>query len=110
MKLRDFVQIKVVGHDSAVVDLGQLNQFEIDLRHIRKIILNDLDIEVRHFGDALQNVQTATAAVAFHGVGGIRHQLKLAQHEAGNYQSAFDKSRLGNVGDATVDDHARIQG
>src|SRR5208282_5766621 len=65
------VQIEIVGNDLAVVDLGQLDELHVHVADVRKILLHDLDAEMRHFLDALEDVQPAPAAIAFHRICGI---------------------------------------
>ncbi len=58
---------------------------------------------------ALQHVEAAAAALALGGVGGVGHHLQLAQHELGHDDVAVDEARLGDVGNAAVDDDAGVQ-
>ena len=76
---------------------------------MRKIVFHDLHVQMRHFLDALQNVQAAAAAVALHRIGRIGHQLQFPQHELRNHQHAVQKAGFGDIGDAAVDNHAGIE-
>src|SRR5579864_5336865 len=109
VQLGDFVQIEIIGDDFAIVNFGQLDQFHVDFADVREVVLDDLHVEVRHFLDALQNIETAAAAIAFHGVGGIGDQLQFAQHELRDDEHAIEKTGFGDVGDAAVDDDAGIE-
>ena len=63
----------------------------------------------RHLLHALQDVEAAPAAVAFHGVGGIRDELELAQDELRDDKDAVHKTGLADIRNAPVDDDAGIQ-
>src|SRR5579871_4991206 len=109
VKLRDFVQIEIVGDDFAVVDFGQLDEFHVDFMNIGEVVFEDLDIELGHFLDALENVEAAAAAIAFERIGGVGHQLELAEHELGDDQGAIQEPGFDDVGDAAVDDDAGVE-
>src|SRR5579883_1006929 len=109
VELRDFIEVEIVRDHLAVVDLGQLDQLHVDVADVGEIVLDDLHIEVRHLLDALQNVEPAAAAVALHGIGRIGDELQLAQDELRNHQNAVEEAGFGDIGDAAVDDDARIQ-
>src|SRR5262249_25885222 len=109
VKLRHLVQVEIVGDDLAIVNLGELDQLHIDLAHLREVVLDNLYIQVGHLLDALQNVETAPAAVALHRIGGISYQLQLAQNKLGDHQHAVEEARVGDIGDAAVDNHARVE-
>ena len=92
-----------------VVNLGQLDQLHVHFADGREVVFQDLDVKLGHLLEALEDIQAAAAAVALHGVGGIGHQLQLAQHELGDDDGAVDESGLGDIHDAAVDDHAGVQ-
>ena len=52
VQLRHFIEIEIVGDDLAVVDLGQLDQLHVHFRNVGEIILQNLDVELRHLLDA----------------------------------------------------------
>src|SRR6185503_14334652 len=106
MKLCDFVQVEVVRHQLARELLGELDQLHVDLANLRKVLFDDLDMQIGHFLQPLENVQPATTAVALQRIGGIGHQLQLAQHELRHSQSSVEKSCLGYVCDPAIDDYA----
>ena len=64
---------------------------------------------MRHFLDALQNIETAAAAIPFHRIRRIGHHLKLVQNELRDHQDAVEETRIGNIGDTAIDDHAGIE-
>ena len=76
---------------------------------MRKILFHDLHGKVRHFLNALQDIEPAPAAVALHGIGGIGDQLQLTQDELRNHQDAIEKAGFGDVGDAAIDNHAGVE-
>src|SRR5580693_5149245 len=109
LQLRDFVQIEVVGDDLAFVDFGQLDQLEIHFADGGEIVFHDLDLQRGHLLQALQNVKAAAAAVALQRVGGIGHELQLAQHELRSNDDPVEEAGFGNVGDAAVNDDAGVE-
>ena len=58
---------------------------------------------------ALQDVEAAASAIALERVGGVGHQLQLAQYELRGDDDAVEESGFGDVGDAAVDDHAGVE-
>ena len=66
-------------------------------------------MDARHFLNFLQNVETAAAAVAPEGVGRVGDQLKLLEDELRDDERAIDEAGFTDVGDAAVDDDARIE-
>ena len=62
-----------------------------------------------HFLDALQDFQAAASPLALHRVGGIGHELQLAQDELRDQQHAVHEMSLADIGNAAVDDHAGIE-
>src|SRR4029077_3377060 len=109
VQLGNFVEVEIVGDDLAVVNLGQLDQLHIDFAHVREIILHDLHVEMGHFLDALQDIETAAAAIALHRIRRIRDQLQFPQNELRDHQHAVEKSGFSDVGDSTINDHAGVQ-
>ena len=57
----------------------------------------------------VEDVQSAPAALALQPVRRVGDKLQLLEHELGNDQRALDEARVAEVGDAPVDDDARIQ-
>src|SRR5260370_19548405 len=90
VKLGDLVQVEIVGNDLAVVHLGEFDELHVHFRDVGKIILENLNVELGHLLDALQNVQAAAAAIALERIGRVRHQLKFAQHELRDYQGTVE--------------------
>src|SRR5712691_6625159 len=80
VELGDFIEVEIVGHDFAIVDFGQLDQLHVYFADVREIVFNNLNRQLGYFLDALQHIEATPPAVALHGIGGIGHQLQLAQH------------------------------
>src|SRR5262249_56974602 len=108
-QLRHLVQVEVVGDDLPLKRARQLDQLQIDFTHLREIEIGNRDFDAGHLLNLLQNVEAAAAAVALHRVGGIGDQLQLLQDELRDDQRAVDEPCLAHVGDAPVDDHARVE-
>src|SRR5579859_3218561 len=66
MQLRHLVKVEIVGHDLAIVNLGQLDQLHIHFAYGRKIFFHNLDIEMSHLLYSLQHVESAPAPIALH--------------------------------------------
>src|ERR1700676_3369345 len=109
MQLGNLIEAELVSHDPTGVDLRQLYQLHVDFADIRKVLFDDLNGELRHFLNALEDVEAAPTAVALHRIGGIRHQLQLMQHKLGDHEGSIDESGFNDVGDTAVDNHAGIQ-
>src|SRR5581483_5534484 len=69
----------------------------------------DDDFDARHLLDFLEDVEAAPAAVALQRVAGVGHELELLEHELRDDERAVDEAGLADVGDAAVDDHARVE-
>src|SRR5882724_8756819 len=109
VKLRDLVEVEVIGDDFAVVQLAELDQFLVDLARVRKVLFDDLHIDIGHLLKTLQDVEAAPATVSFHRVRRIGDQLQLPQHELRNDQRAFEKTGLGDIRDTAVDDYTSVE-
>src|SRR5258708_5398594 len=110
-KLRDLVQVEIVGDDLRFDLFGKLDQFVIDLAHIREVSLANDYFVARSLLllNPLKNVESATAAIAFDRVGTVGYLLKLAQHELRYHQHAGKKACLGDVGHPAIDDDRSIE-
>src|SRR5260370_27858073 len=109
LELGDFVEVEVVGDDFGLVELGQLNQLEINFAHGGEIILHDLHCDGSHLLDTLHDIEPAPSAVPLQRVGRVGHQLQLAQHKLRQHQHAIQKASFGNIGNAAVNDDAGIE-
>ena len=109
MELRYFVEVEVIGDDDPAVQLGQLNQFQIHFPNLRKVVLDDADLEIGVLLNLLQNVETAAAAIAFQRIGRVRHLLKFAEDELRNHQNAIKEAGLDDVGNTAVNNDAGIE-
>ena len=94
VELRHLVEVEIVGDDLTVIDLGQLDQLHVYFRHVGKIVFQDLHVQLRHFLDALQDVQPAPAAIALERIRGVGHQLQFAQNELRDHQRAVQEARF----------------
>ena len=103
-----FVQVEVVGHDLPVQRARQLDQL-VHLADVGEIDVRHGDVDAAHLLDLLEDIETAAAAVALHGVRRIGDELQFLQDELRDDQRAVEKAGLADVGDAAVDDHARIE-
>ena len=63
-ELRDLIEVEIVGHHFTVKQLREFDQLHVDFANIREILFDDLHIQVRHLLNALQDVESAPAAVA----------------------------------------------
>src|SRR5580658_6288678 len=109
MKLGDFVEIEIVGDDFGVPFLGQFQQLEIDFLDGGKIVRHNLNLQIVIGLHPLEHIQAAAAALAFGAVSRVSHDLQFTQDKFGNDESPVHKARIGNVGDAAVNDHRGIE-
>ena len=74
-----------------------------------KVHVRDDDFDARHLLDAVQDVEAAPAAVALQRIGRVGDELQFLQHELRHDQRAVQEPGLDDVGDAAVDDDARVE-
>ena len=109
MKLRDLIQVEVVRHDLAFMNLAQFDKLHVDIADVREIFFENLHGNLRHFLKPLKNIESAPAAVALQRIGRIGDQLQFSQNKLRNRQSAINKAGFGDIGDAAVDDDAGVE-
>src|SRR5208282_2056546 len=109
LELGDFVEVEVVGDDLAFIELGQFNELHIDFANTGEVVFHNLDLDGSSFLETLQNVEAAASAIAFERIGGIGHQLQFTQHELRDHNQAVEEARLGDVGDAAVNNDAGVE-
>ena len=108
-KLSDLVQVEIVRHDLRVQFLRQLDELHIHFANRGVIVLHELHGNARHFLNPLENIESATAAIALQRVGRIRDLLELTQNEVRNDENAVQKSGFADIGDPPVDDDTRVE-
>jgi hypothetical protein len=106
---RDFVQVEIVGDDFALQRPRQLDQLEIDFAHFREVHVGDGDLDASHLLNLLQNVEAAPAAIALHRVRRVGDELQFLQDELRDHDGAVHETGFADVGDAAVDDDARVE-
>ena len=108
----DLVEVIVVGHDLPAEVFCQNNQPLVDFADARELWdlgIMDPDFDSRRFLEPVEDVEPAPAPVPPKLVGAVGDTLKLLEHEARNDELLVDDPGLGDVGDAAVDDHRRIE-
>ena len=63
-QLGHLIEVEVIGHDLAAVDLSEFDELKIDFANLGEVIFDDADFEVRDLLDALQDVETTATAIA----------------------------------------------
>src|SRR5262249_22244686 len=106
---RDLVEIEIVGDDLGLEAQGQFDQFVIHLAGLARNVLDDANLVRRQFLNALQDFETASAALTAQAVGRVGDGLELMQDKAWNKERAIEKVRFANFGDASVNEHAGVQ-
>ena len=109
VELGNLIQIEVVGHDFAAVDLGEFDQLHVDFGNVGEVVFEDPHVQLGHLLNALEDVESTAPAVSFEGVGGIGNHLQFTQDELRNDQGSVEEAGFDDVGDASVDDHAGIE-
>src|ERR1700689_4275780 len=109
VQLGHFTEIEIIGHDGSAHLFSQLNQLQVDLTQLGKVILDNLYGEQWMGLHLLQNIQPAPAALPPGAVGGVGYDLQLAQHELWNHQRSFQKTGLHHIGDAAIDNGAGVK-
>ncbi len=64
-KLRNLVEVKIVGHDHRIELLAKFDQLQVDLFYIRKVGLDYLHIELRVVSQPLEHVEPAASTLPF---------------------------------------------
>ena len=67
------------------------------------------DFRVRVALKAVEHFESAAAAGAFDGVGGIGNLLNFLQHKTGHDDQALQKAGFNQIGDAPVNDDAGVE-
>ena len=91
-KLRDLVQIEIVGDDLRFEFLRQFDQLHIDFANRRIVVLDELHGDPRHLLNSLQNIQAAAPAIALQRISGIGNLLEFAKNEVRNQQNAIHET------------------
>ena len=107
-ELRNFVQVEIVRHNLRLQLFGQLDQLHIDFANRRKVVLEELHCDSRHFLNPLKNVEAPPAAVAFQRVGRIGYLLQFTQDEMGYDENSVQKSSFTDIGNPSIDEFCRI--
>ena len=87
---------------------AQFEQLEIDLLDGREIGFDDLDVERAVALQAVEHVETAPPALPLRRIGRVGDLLQLAQDKLRDDDGAAQKTRLGYVGNSSVDNHGRV--
>ena len=109
VNLGDFVEVEVIGDDARIPFAGQLQQLEIDLADGRKIVGDNLHLKAGNRLHTLEYVESAAAPLTARGIRGVGDQLQLMQNKLRNHEQAVEKTCLGDVCDAPVDDDGSIE-
>ena len=109
VQVGDLVEVEVVGDDFGVEVLSQLDQLEINFADGGVVVLDDLNGKLRIALHALEDIEPAAASLAAGGILGVGDHLQLAKDELGDDERAFEKTGLGHIGNAAVDDGAGVQ-
>src|SRR5439155_5289464 len=87
-KLRDFIQVKVIGDDHSFELHAKLDQLEIDLLNGRKIRFYYLNIELAVIAKPLEHVEPAASALTFRRIRRIGDLLEFCENEIWNNERA----------------------
>src|SRR5205085_10013206 len=82
---------------------------QIDLADVRKIRVDNLNVERGIRLQTVEHVETAPAALAFGRVGRVCDLLQFAQDKLRDDDRAAQESGLGYVCDAPVNDDRRVE-
>src|SRR5580704_14172706 len=105
----NLVQIEIVGHDFRVVALSKFNQLQVHFWNLQEIVFGDLNLQMRHLLDSLQDFESAPSTLTLQRVGGISHQLQFVQHELRDDHRSIQKLCLGDIRHAPIYNHAGIE-
>ena len=108
-ELGHLVEVVIVRQHLGAQRLAELDEFAVDLAHVRKVGIGDLDLDLTAPLQPLQHVESALAPVASQRIRGVGDLLQLAQHELRHDQRPIDEAGLADVGDASIDDHRCVE-
>src|ERR1700679_102181 len=74
-----------------------------------EIIVRNMDFQVRHLLNPLQDFQSAAATLALQWIRRIGHKLQFVQDELRNDYGAIQELCVRNIGYAAVNNHAGVE-
>src|SRR5437764_5925697 len=111
LQLRHLVEVIVVGNDGRVQLACDLHQLAVDLVHVVHVVRIDVhyvDRRLRFLAHPVEHIQAPTSTVAAQRIGRVGNVAQLVEHKARDHHFAHDEARGADVGDAAIDDRARI--
>ena len=105
----DPVEVVVICHDGGVPVPRQADELHVYLCHVRDVIVDELDVDQWLLLQKIEHLQPPAATISAQGVTGVGDVLQLGQHKMGHHHMVAEKPSLGDVHDATVDDHAGVE-
>src|SRR5207249_2779972 len=102
------IEVEIRGHDRRPQVARQLYQLDVDLANILEVDLRDVDRQDSALLQPVQDFQSVAAAAAPQRVGGIGDVPQLVEDKMRDHQRALEKSGFDDLGDAAVDDRARV--
>src|SRR2546421_1012704 len=111
LQLRYLIEVIVVGNNGRVQLACDLHQLAVDLVHVAHVAGIDVHDVDRRFGflaHPVEHIQAPTPTVAAQHIGRVGNVAQLVEHEARDHHFAHDEAGGADVGDAAIDDGARV--
>ena len=103
------VEIQIVRDDLGIHFFRHDDELGIHFLHVRKIFVDDADVDFTHLLDPVQNVEPAPSSGPFQRVGGIGDVLQLFKDEMRHEKGAVEKSGFAEIRNPPVDDDAGVE-
>ena len=109
LQLGDLGEVVIVGVEPGVEVAREADELGVHFLFLGKIAVVDADFDVGVALDAIEHFESAPAAGAFDGIGGIGDLLEFPEHKARHDDQAFEEMGFNQVGDAPVNDDAGVE-
>ena len=109
LQLGDLGEVVVVGEKPGVEVARQADEFGVHVLFVGKITVMNADFNTGVALNAVEHFESAPAAGALDGIGGIGNLLNFFEHEPRHDNQALQKMGFNQISDATVNDDAGIE-
>ena len=109
LQLGDLRKIEIRREKFSVQRFRQAHELAVHFLFLGELVLVNLYLHAQLVLDAVEHVESATAAGAARAVLRVRDGLHFLEHEARHHDESFDQFRLDQFHDASVNDRAGIE-
>ena len=109
LQFGDLGEVVIVGEKPGVEVARQADEFGVHFLFLGKIAVVDADLDAGVALDAVEHFQSAPAAGALDGIGGIGDLLDFPEHKPRHDDQALEEMGFNQIGDPAVNDDAGIE-